>query len=378
MDKRHLDKLNIDVSILGYGCMRFPTTPDGKIDRNLAQPLIDKAYESGVNYFDTAYVYHNGESESFLGDALAKRHRNSYFLATKFPCFSLEKKEDVLRIFNEQLARLKTDYIDFYLLHSLNKNNWEKVLNFNVIDTFKQLKEQGKIKYLGFSFHDSFSVFKEILNYTDWDFCQIQYNYMDINIQAGDKGYRLAKKLGIPLIIMEPIKGGSLSLLPPESAAPFREMRPQDSDSRWALRWVASHDNVKVVLSGMSTMEQLTDNLNTFTNFKPMCSRQKHAVSLVRENILSQIKNGCTGCSYCVPCPCGVAIPQIFRTWNNYGMYPLQKNNAIRNVKALTEKNSYADKCVACGKCEKLCPQHLPIIEDLKRAKVELNSLSQQ
>ena len=199
---------------------------------------------------------------------------------------------------------------------------------------------------------------------------------MDIDLQAGDKGYRLTEKLGVPLVVMEPVKGGSLANLPSDASRPFRELRPDDSDAKWALRWVANHDNVKVILSGMSTIEQVRENLKTFSEFKPMCNRQKHAVKLVREALRARVKNGCTGCSYCMPCPSGVNIPGIFRTWNNFGIYGNVKDTVNRRNE-LKSKNTYSDKCVACGRCEKLCPQHINIIESLQTAKNELDSLDQ-
>lgn len=377
MKKTVMEKLGVSPSLLGFGCMRFPETPEGKIDREKATPMLEAAYDAGVTYFDTAYVYHNGESEAFLGDVLSKKPRSSYFIATKLPVSWIEKEEDVLRIFNEQLLRLKTDHIDFYLLHAVNGNNWkEKILKFNIIEKCVRLKQEGKIRFLGFSFHDKYEIFKSILTYRDWDFCQIQYNYMDIDLQAGDKGYRLTKKLGVPLVVMEPVKGGSLANLPADASRPFRELRPDDSDAKWALRWVANHDNVKVILSGMSTIEQVRENLKTFSEFKPMCNRQKHAVKLVREALRARVKNGCTGCSYCMPCPSGVNIPGIFRTWNNFGIYGNVKDT-VNRCNELKSKNTYSDKCVACGRCEKLCPQHINIIESLQTAKNELDSLDQ-
>ena len=233
MEKRRFDKLGIETSLLGFGCMRFPLREDGSIDEELAEKMLDLAMASGVNYYDTAYPYHNGDSEPFLGKVLDKYDRASYYLATKLPVWKLETPEDTERIFNEQLARLHKGYVDFYLLHALNSERFDKLLELGVIEACERLKAEGKIKYLGFSFHDNYEVFERILTYRDWDFCQIQYNYMDTDEQAGDKGYALAKKMGVPMVIMEPVKGGSLASLPEEIAVNFKEFRPKQSIASW-------------------------------------------------------------------------------------------------------------------------------------------------
>ena len=238
MEKRKLEKLGIETSLLGFGCMRFPTTPDGKIDEAEAERMMDKAIASGVNYIDTAYPYHNGESEPLVGKVLKKYDRSSFYLATKLPLWAVKSVDDAKRIFEEQLQRLQTDYIDFYLLHAVNKEKWEEMKALGVVDYCAKLKEEGKIRYYGFSFHDDYEVFDEIIRYRDWDFCQIQYNYMDTEEQAGDKGYALAESMGIPLVIMEPIKGGSLANFSDDINAKFREMDPDKSIASYALRWV--------------------------------------------------------------------------------------------------------------------------------------------
>ena len=274
MEKRRLDKLGIDVSLLGFGCMRFPTLADGKINEPEAEKMIDKAIAAGVNYIDTAYPYHNGESEPFVGRVLKKYDRSSLYLATKLPVWAVNCVEDAERIFNEQLTRLQTDYVDFYLLHAMGKDKWDKMLELGVVDYCKKLKEEGKIKYLGFSFHDAYEVFEEMINYMDWDFCQIQFNYMDEYEQAGIKGYKLTEEKQIPLVIMEPIKGGSLANFADDITAKFRALDPEASTASYALRWVGTFPNVKVVLSGMSTMDQVEDNLKTFENFKPLDEKE--------------------------------------------------------------------------------------------------------
>lgn len=372
MEKRRLDKLGIDVSLLGFGCMRFPTLADGKINEPEAEKMLDKAIAAGVNYIDTAYPYHNGDSEPFVGRVLKKYDRSSFYLATKLPVWAVNCVEDAERIFNEQLTRLQTDYVDFYLLHAMGKDKWDKMLELGVVDFCKKLKEEGKIKYLGFSFHDSYEVFEEMINYMEWDFCQIQFNYMDENEQAGIKGYMLTEKKQIPLIIMEPIKGGSLANFADDITAKFRALDPNASTASYALRWVGTFPNVKVILSGMSTMEQVDDNLKTFAEFKPLDEKEKATIKDVVETLNSRVQNGCTGCNYCMPCPAGVNIPGNFRTWNTYHMYQNYDVVAWSWETMLGDKGQ-AKNCIQCGKCEKACPQKLSIREDLKKVQEDLD-----
>lgn len=374
MEYSKFEKLGISTSLLGFGCMRFPQTPDGKIDEPEAEKMLDTAIKAGVTYIDTAYPYHNGDSEPFVGKVLKKYDRDSFYLATKLPIWKLEKKEDVKRIFDEQLERLAVDHVDFYLLHALDKEAWEKVKELDVLPFVESMREAGKIRYIGFSFHDNYEVFEEILTSRPWDFCQIQYNYIDRDIQAGDKGYALAEKLGVPLVIMEPVKGGSMAALPEEVEAPFKAARPEASTSSWALRWVASHPDVHVVLSGMSTMEQVEDNLKTFGNFEPLTEKEEKIVEGVAAAIKARTKNGCTGCAYCMPCPHGVNIPKNFRIWNDLAMYGNEEITRQNYFKYLPEAER-ADKCKACGKCEKVCPQSLSIRENLKQVQKEMEAL---
>ena len=367
---REFKKLGIKTKLLGFGCMRFPTI-NGEIDEAKAEEMIDTAYKAGVNYFDTAYVYHNGKSESFVGKVLAKYPRDTYYIATKLPVWNLKEKEDVKKVIDEQFARLDKDVIDFYLLHSMQKKAWDKAVEFEALKVIEEYRKAGKIKYVGFSFHDSYEVFEEIINSYDWDFCQIQYNYVDTEIQAGLKGYKLTEEKGIPLVIMEPIKGGSLASLPKEVSEPFRKIHPEWSDASWALRFVASHENVKVILSGMSTLEQVKDNLATFENLEDLTNCELETINNVAQTLKARTKNGCTGCRYCMPCPAGVDIPNNFSAWNLYYKYESENaaSWAVRQVKA-TE--GYATKCVRCGKCEAVCPQHLNIRKDLAQIAVEM------
>ena len=371
-EKRKMEKLGVEASLLGFGCMRFPVTADGAIDEPLAEKMLDRALAAGVNYFDTAYMYHSHASESFVGRAMAKHDRKSFYLATKLPCGQVEKLEDVERIFQEQLDKLQTDYIDFYLMHGIGRERFNNMRKLGVIEKLEEMKAQGRIRYLGFSFHDSYEAFEEILCYRDWDFCQIQLNYMDVNEQAGLKGYRLAEERQVPLIIMEPVKGGSLAAFAEDITGKFRALDPEASIASYALRWVGSLPNVKVILSGMSTMEQLEDNLKTFDSFRPLDPEERETIEEVVALINSRVKNGCTGCRYCMPCPAGVDIPGNFRAWNTYHMY--QNYNMVKGrwEKGIGEEKQ-AKNCVKCGKCEAACPQKLNIREDLVKVQEDLD-----
>ena len=367
MEKRKMENLGIETSLLGFGCMRFPVTAEGKIDEPEAERMLDKAIAAGVNYIDTAYPYHNGDSEPFVGRVLKKYDRNSFYLATKLPCWKVEEPGDTEKIFEEQLARLQTNHIDFYLMHALSGDSFRKMVQMGVVERLERLKAEGKIKYLGFSFHDGYEAFEEILNYRDWDFCQLQLNYMDTESQAGLKGYRLTQEKNVPLVVMEPVKGGSLAAFADDITGKFRELDPEASTASFALRWVGSLSNVKVVLSGMSTMGQLEDNLRTFASFRPLSQAEADTI----DGIVALI-NGCTACRYCMPCPAGVDIPGNFRVWNTYHMY--QNYNMVKNSweNGLGEEKQ-AKNCVKCGKCEKACPQKLHIREDLEKVQADMD-----
>lgn len=372
---KQMEKHGIDVSVLGFGCMRFPVK-DGKIDEERAEKMLDLAYASGVNYFDTAYPYHNGDSEPFVGRIMSKYPRDSYYLATKLPCWEVKTLEDAKRLFELQCSRIDGNRIDFYLLHALHKERWETMRDLGVVEYLEEMKAAGRIKYLGFSFHDEYATFEEIINYKDWDFCQIQLNYMDTDEQAGMKGYELATEKNVPIVIMEPIKGGLLASLPEEVEQCFKESNAKYSTAAWALRWVASLPNVKVVLSGMSNEEQLEDNLATFSGFEEMTEAENAAVVKVAEILKQRVNNGCTGCNYCMPCPVGVNIPGNFKLWNRFGIYG-NTGDATWHWNNELKASERAAQCIKCGKCEGKCPQKLSIREDLVRVNETFASLTQ-
>ncbi len=373
MEKRKMTKLGIETSLLGFGCMRFPLTKEGKVDEQEAERMLDRAIKGGVNYIDTAYPYHNGESELVVGRILQKYDRSSFYLATKLPVWLVNEVSDVDRYFNEQLDKLQTDFVDFYLMHAMNKERWDKMLKMGCVKRLEELKAEGKIKYLGFSFHDSYEVFEEILDYRDWDFCQIQLNYMDAQEQAGLRGYRLAEGKGVPLIIMEPVKGGSLAAFSDDIMDKFKALDGNASAASFALRWVGSLPNVKVILSGMSAMEQVEDNLKTFTDFKPLSEEETTTVNEVTAILRGRVQNGCTGCRYCMPCPAGVDIPGCFNVWNNYHVYRNYDSVKWKWEEEISSRHQ-AKNCIKCGKCEKVCPQKISIRQDLEKVQADLDA----
>lgn len=352
------------VSLLGYGCMRFPTDDAGNIDEARAEALLLRAYEAGINYFDTAWPYHSGKSEPFVGKVMSKLPRDSFYLATKLPIWAIDSLDKAREIFYTQLEHLHSEYVDYYLLHALDEEKWEKCLKLGIVDFLVEQKRLGRIRKLGFSFHAPYAVFNRIIDHRRWDFCQIQLNYMDTEHQAGLQGLAYAEAKGIPCVIMEPVKGGTLASLPEYASAPLKAAAPQSSIASWAFRYLAGFDNVRVILSGMSSEEQLEDNLGTFSPYIPLSDHEKVALDEAIAALKSRPNNGCTRCKYCMPCASGVEIPRIFSIWNEYQRY---QNDAMA-AKDYKDIRPYgrAQCCIRCGKCEAACPQKIKIRDELK------------
>ena len=369
MKIRTKGKIEASTSLLGYGCMRFPTLLDGAINVEETFRLLDLAYDGGVNYFDTAYPYHGGKSETVLGQWLQSKKRDSLYLVSKSPVWLIHNVEDFDRYLDEQLNKLQTDYLDFYLLHAMNAERLTQVRNAGLFEHLDHVKASGKVKRIGFSFHDEYEVFEEIIKSYDWDFCQIQFNYMDVDYQAGLKGYELATSMNIPVMIMEPIKGGQLADVPNEIKSVFQSIHPEWSDASWALRFAASYENVAVVLSGMSAYEQVVDNLKTFDTFEMLNEIELNAIAKAKQLFEARIQVPCTGCRYCMPCPFGVDIPRNFALLNRAHIYN-DFYSAKKGYTALEEAQAKA--CQRCGACVVQCPQQIAIIESLEQVKKEL------
>ena len=365
------------LSALGYGCMRF-TKKKGIIDQAKAEKELAYAIAQGVNYFDTAYIYPG--SEAALGKFLAKGYRDKVYLATKLPHYLVKNLKQADKIFEEELTRLQTDYIDYYLMHMLTDiGGWNRMCEMGIKEWIQTRKESGQIRQIGFSYHGGTAGFLEILEAYDWDFCQIQFNYMDEHSQAGLTGLKRAGELGIPVIIMEPLRGGRLTGgLPAGAKEVFAKAEPKRSPADWALRWIWDHPEVTCVLSGMNDMAQITENVQVAEEALPntLTEAEFQVFEDAKAAINAAIKVGCTGCGYCMPCPAGVDIPNCFRCYNVYasdGWF-----NGLREyfmATTLRKTKSNASLCVGCGKCEKHCPQSIPIRQELRNVTKTLERL---
>ncbi|MCJ7666392.1 MAG: aldo/keto reductase [Actinobacteria bacterium] len=364
--------LGINVSRFGMGCMRFPKAGDGKgksiTDEAESIKMVRYAVDNGVNYFDTAHVY--GDSEKVLGKALSGGLRQKVIITTKSPVFKIKKPEEFEKILAEELERLQTDYIDFYLLHTLDKKSLEKVKKFGLLEKLDRAKKDGKIKYAGFSFHDDKNLFKEIIDSYKWDMCQIQLNFMGEDYQAGVEGLKYAASKEIGVVIMEPLLGGLLGEnVPQDIVDMWNQSGIIRTPAEWGFRWIANFPEAIVILSGVSTMEQLKEDIKIFKDALPNSLTQKEIgiYKEIKKLYDSKLKVGCTGCAYCMPCPSGVDIPAVFRHYNNTFMGdPAVQRERYRSWLCAGEMD--ASQCSGCGQCEEECPQHIPIIDKLKEA----------
>ncbi|NLX83935.1 MAG: aldo/keto reductase [Clostridiales bacterium] len=359
------------VSRLGFGMMRLPTKSreDGSqvIDREEAIRMLRHGIDRGISYVDTAYGYHSGESEIVTGLGLKDGYRERVMLTTKLPQWLVNKYEDMDRLLDEQLAKLDVSCVDFYLLHALNGSAFDKLQRLNYQKFLEKAKSDGRIKNTGFSFHDEKDVFLRIIDDYDWNMAQIQFNYLDDDHQATLEGLRYAGKKGIPIVVMEPLRGGALATPPSDVMSLIKDHPGGFSPVEWAFRYVGDFPEVVTVLSGMSTMEQVKDNLRIFESVSVnSLTAQDHAfIKALKESYLARIKIGCTACDYCQPCPQGVLIPRIFRAYND--AYKFNQPGSLKwQYGEIIKENGEGALCVECGQCEAVCPQQLPIIETLK------------
>lgn len=372
MRYKKLKNTKNEVSVLGFGCMRFPTTGNGNknIDIGKSEKMLDYAYENGVNYFDTAWPYHEKESEKFVGNYISKRNiRDDIFLATKLPSWLIDSKDDMYKYFNKQLERLKTDYIDYYLIHSLNKKFWKNLKKNGLFDFINEIKEKGLIKHIGFSFHGEYEVFEKIIDeYDGWEFVQIQLNYLDEKWQAGLKGLEYANKNDLDIIIMEPLKGGKIvGDIPKDIEKIFKNSKNKRKPVKWALDYLWNKPEVDILLSGMSTIDQVTENVKYADISETNCFDESDikVIENVKREYKKRIAINCTQCKYCIPCPVEINIPLAFKQYNNYKKFDdfeKFKNKYIEE----TKPSIRASKCIECGECIDKCPQNINIPKELK------------
>ena len=374
---RTMEKTGDELSILGFGIMRLQEKR-GKIIEDLGIRQVRMAIDGGVNYLDSAWGYHGGGSEPFLARALADGYRDKIKLATKLPHWLAQEREDMDQFLNAQLERLKTDRIDYYLMHGVDGETWDTAKRLGAIDFLERAKKDGRIVHAGFSFHGDKESFKKIVDDYDWEFCQIQYNYLDEDNQAGKEGLQYAASKGLGVIVMEPLRGGNLAgKAPPAVQAIWDEAEIRRTPAEWALRWVWNHPEVTVVLSGMNDEKQIEENIRIAGEARPnsLTDEELQLISRVAKKYRELMKIGCTGCGYCMPCPSGVNIPYCFQIYNSFSMFGDSRKakmearlGYLMQLAAIPGKReaSYASLCEKCGACEEACPQQLPVSELLE------------
>ncbi|NPV09782.1 MAG: aldo/keto reductase [Anaerolineae bacterium] len=373
MQYRKFGKLDFQVSALGFGCMRLPTTGEyASIDEPEAIRMIRYALDHGVNYVDTAYGYHGGNSERLVGKALQDGYREKVKLATKLPPWNVTSASDFDRILNDQLQKTQSDRIDFYLMHSLSKDSWVKLRDLGVLKWAQGAVADGRVGHLGFSFHDSFEVFKEIVDAFDWAFCQIQYNILNEDVQAGTRGLQYAASKGLAVVIMEPLLGGRLARPPRSVQALYDSAGLDRTPVEWALQWLWDKPEVSVVLSGMSTMQQVQENVASAerSGVGSLSQEERELIKRVQEKYAELHPIPCTGCEYCMPCPEGVNIPRLFAIYNEGMVY--EEMEQARERYANLPADQWGSLCVQCRQCESLCPQHIEISDWIDRVHKEL------
>jgi len=373
MNYRTFSKTGEKISLLGFGTMRLPVV-NGEFDQ-INEPeaikMIRAAVDCGINYVDTAYMYHNGKSEVVVGKALKDGYREKVLLADKMPVWMAKSEKDVARIFEDQFKRLDVDCIDMYLVHNITGPIWNRAKKFHTMEYLEKQRAKGRIKHIGFSFHDQLNIFKEVIDEYPWDFCQIQLNYMDAGFQAGVEGLKYAASKNIPVVIMEPLKGGKLTDILPRSIKEFWDKAPvKRTPAEWALRWVADFPEVLTILSGMASMEQVEENVRILSDAVPnsLTKKEQELIKSVADEYNKLIQYSCTACKYCMPCPSKIEIPSVIGFYNDWHLYE-GNEKIMADFRTWIAPIKRPSVCTACKACEGHCPQHLPISEIMAKAK---------